>query len=287
MTDRAGTPFAIAVAPNGARRGKADHPRLPMTAEEIARDAAEALEAGAAMIHLHVRDRDGRHTLDADLYREATSAVRAAVGDRMLVQITTEAVGRFTPQEQMAVIDALRPESVSVALREILPELADEAPVARFFERTAAAGTLVQLIIYEASELTRIRRLVARGVLPDPKPPVLGVLGRYSEAGATDAELDAYLEAGIESYPWMVCAFGPREAHFAARAAMKGGDARVGFENNLWLPDGALAPSNAAIVAATAEAASRSGRALASADDLRRHWNEAGSGTAMEAAKLG
>src|SRR3546814_7478658 len=97
-------PFAIAVAPNGARRTRADPPRLPMTAAEIARDAAEAREAGAAMIHLHVRDGDGRHTLDAGLYRDATAAVRRAVGDGLVVQITTEAVGRYPPAEQMAEI---------------------------------------------------------------------------------------------------------------------------------------------------------------------------------------
>src|SRR5690606_18666219 len=111
-----------AVAPNGARRTKADHPRLPMSVDEIARDAVEALEAGAAMIHLHVRDRDGAHTLDAELYRQAMTAVRKAVGNDMVVQITTEAVGRYSAAEQIAVVDALQPESVSIALREILPE---------------------------------------------------------------------------------------------------------------------------------------------------------------------
>jgi 3-keto-5-aminohexanoate cleavage enzyme len=273
MTRDTQAPFAIAVAPNGARRSKADHPRLPMTAGEIARDAAEALEAGAAMIHLHVRDSEGRHTLDADLYREATAAVRAAVGSRMLVQVTTEAVGRYGPAEQMGVVDALHPESVSIALREILPEPAgDEAAVARFLERTSAAETLVQLIIYDASELTRIGRVAARGILPEPLPPVLAVLGRYSGAGATEAELDAYLAAGIGRFPWMLCAFGPGEARFAAEAAAHGGDARVGFENNLWLPGGALAPGNAALVVAAAAAASRSGRRLATADDLRHRW---------------
>jgi 3-keto-5-aminohexanoate cleavage enzyme len=265
-------PFAIAVAPNGARRSKADHARLPMTPAEIARDAAEALDAGAAMIHLHVRDRDGRHTLDAELYREATERVRSEVGNRLVVQITTEAVGRYAPPEQMAVVDAVRPESVSVALREILPELAEESAAAAFFERTAASGIMLQLIIYDAAELTRIKRLASRGVLPDAAPPVLAVLGRYSEAGATDGEFEAYLEAGIERFPWMLCAFGPREAHFAARAGLRGGDARVGFENNLWLPDGGLAPSNAALVAAAARETAPSGRPLAKADDLRRRW---------------
>lgn len=273
-------PFAIAVAPNGARRTKADHPRLPMSAAEIARDAAEALEAGAAMIHLHVRDREGRHTLDADLYREAVEAVRNAVGDDLVIQVTTEAVGRYEPHEQIAVIDALRPESVSIALREILPENGDERTVAALFERMERTRTLHQIIIYEAGELSRLKNLATRGVLPDGPLAVLAVLGRYFETGASDDEFDAFIAAGIENHRWMACAFGPRESEFMQRAAEAGGHARVGFENNLWLPDGTLAQSNAALVSAAATSAGI--RGLAKADDLRRLWREPAVGLGVE-----
>jgi 3-keto-5-aminohexanoate cleavage enzyme len=265
-------PFAIAVAPNGARRTKADHPRLPMTAAEIARDAADALAAGAAMIHLHVRDVAGAHTLDAALYREAVAAVRKAVGDDLVVQVTTEAVGRYTPDEQVAVIDALQPESVSIALREILPENGDERVAAALFEGMEKAGTLHQIIVYEAAELARLDALAARGVLPDGPLAMLAVLGRYTQQGATDGELEAFLSAGIVRHQWMLCAFGPRETEFMALASQAGGHARVGFENNLWLPDGSLAPDNAAIVAATVVAAGECARGVAKAADLRRLW---------------
>lgn len=264
-------PFAIAVAPNGARRGKADHPRLPMTTAEIARDAAEAKDAGAAMIHLHVRDRDGRHTLDAELYREAIRAVRAEAGD-MVVQVTTEAVGRYSPAEQIAVIDALQPESVSIALREILPEGGDEWAAASLFARMEKAGALHQIIVYDAADLARLDALSQRGVLPDGPLAVLAVLGRYSGEGAADGELDAFLAAGLERHAWMLCAFGPRETAFMGGAALAGGHARVGFENNLHLPDGSLAPDNAALVRATAAASGESARPLAGADELRRLW---------------
>ena len=88
--------------------GKKDHPALPIGPEELAATAAACLEAGAAMIHVHVRDRDGGHLLDADAYREATNAIRDAVGDRLVIQITSEAVGRYKPAEQMAVVRATR-----------------------------------------------------------------------------------------------------------------------------------------------------------------------------------
>ncbi|TKT82683.1 3-keto-5-aminohexanoate cleavage protein [Aquamicrobium sp. LC103] len=279
-----GLPFAIAVAPNGARRTRKDHPRLPMTAAEIARDAAEAREAGAAMIHLHVRDSEGRHTLDVGLYREAVKAVHGAVGGDLVVQITTEAVGIYRPEEQIAVVDALRPESVSVALREILPPESDEHEAASFFARMEESGILHQIIVYEPGELARIDELARRGVLPDGPLAVLAVLGRYTEEGATDAEFDAFMAAGIERHQWMLCAFGPRETEFMKRAAAGGGHARVGFENNLWLPDGDLAPSNASLVEAAACDIDMSHRRVATADDLRRLWRKPASASTRASA---
>ncbi len=83
-------PLIIAVAPNGARKTREDHPAIPLSAEETAREAAACCEAGAAMIHLHVRDADLRHSLDAAAYREATAAVRREAGDRLIIQMTTE-----------------------------------------------------------------------------------------------------------------------------------------------------------------------------------------------------
>ena len=84
-------PMVIA-APNGARRGKADHAALPVSIAEIAAEAALCQKAGAAVLHLHVRDTNGAHSLDAGLYRAATQAV-AETAPEMLVQITTEGRG--------------------------------------------------------------------------------------------------------------------------------------------------------------------------------------------------
>ena len=70
----------IMAAVNGARRTKADHPALPMTIPEIAADVAACVEAGAAMAHVHVRDDEGRHVLDAALYEQAMAESRRRPG---------------------------------------------------------------------------------------------------------------------------------------------------------------------------------------------------------------
>ena len=91
------TPLLVMVAPNGARRTKADHPHLPITPADIAAEAGRCRDAGATIFHLHVRDQNDAHSLDPDRYRAAIDAVRAAVGESLVIQVTTEAVGRYDP----------------------------------------------------------------------------------------------------------------------------------------------------------------------------------------------
>ena len=174
------TPVAIAVAPNGGRRTKADHPEIPLTPAELARTAAECLDAGAAMIHAHVRKADGSHLLDADAYGAAISAIRQAVGDRLVIQITSEALGVYTPEEQRAVVRAVKPEAVSLALRELVPEASEEAAFADLLHWLKRENVAPQIILYSPEEAVRLSEFQRRGLLPWDTIPVLYVLGRYT-----------------------------------------------------------------------------------------------------------
>jgi uncharacterized protein (DUF849 family) len=261
----------IMVAPNGARRSKADHPALPITVAEIARDATACAEAGAAAIHLHVRDAGGRHTLDPTLYREAIEAIRAGAGEKLIVQITTEATGRFSPAEQMACVRSVRPEAVSLALREILPSGGGEREAAAFFQWLGDAEIAPQFILYAPAEVGSLFDLVDRGVMPFKRPRMLFVLGRYAvDQQSSPAELDPFMAAlrGRDA-AWAMCAFGKRESECAFHAARLGGHVRVGFENNLDRPDGSPALSNADIVAVTAGILRKAGFGLMAAAAAR------------------
>ncbi|PSM17418.1 3-keto-5-aminohexanoate cleavage protein [Nitratireductor sp. StC3] len=267
-------PVAIAVAPNGGRRTKADHPALPLTPAELAETAFACREAGAAMIHLHVRDRQGAHLLDAQAYRHATDAVRGAVGNDLIVQVTSEALGAYTPAQQMQVVRETRPEAVSLALRELAGEPADEAEFLRFLAWLARERITPQIILYAPEEATRLAGLMRRGLVPFETVPVLFVLGRYVPGQrSTPRDLLPFLDGPADRFAhWMLCAFGPRETACVTAAALMGGHARVGFENNLQLPDGTVAADNAAIVRATARALEACGVPLASAGQLRDLW---------------
>jgi len=248
-------PMVIA-APNGARRGKAEHANLPVSIAEIAAEAALCQHAGAAVLHLHVRDTNGLHSLDAGLYRAATEAIdEAAPG--MLVQITTEAAGVFGLEAQIACVEAVRPKAVSVAWREFAPE--ENADARRFYDWAAGEGIHVQHILYSPEDIARFR---AYG-LEDQS--VLLVLGKYAGVEARADELPAYLKALGEVHDWCVCAFGKAEHAVVSAAIAAGGHARVGFENNLWRQDGSLAAGTHELVAQIKDD-------VMSADEARTLW---------------
>jgi len=262
------SPVVICVAPNGARRGKADHSRLPMTAAELADEAAQLVEAGAHALHLHVRDAQGGHSLDPKLYREALAAIHARVGNRLVVQVTTESAGRYRVEEQIAVVRDLVPRFMSMAIRELIPDASHESGAADFLAWAAQQRIGIQFILYDAMDVGTLVRLHSRGLISFNHPHGLFVLGRYSESGLSDPrDLLPFVATWPVDWPWTVCAFGRTEPLCLAAAVALGGHVRVGFENNLWAPDGAPARDNAAAVINVRRMVECTGRRLATHDE--------------------
>jgi uncharacterized protein (DUF849 family) len=261
----------VMAAPNGARRTPADHPALPVTADELADCAASLLEAGVSVLHLHVRDNEGQHTLASDVYRAAIRGISRRAGNALILQVTTEAVGRYTREEQMSLVRELRPEAVSLALRELCPDDGAEPIAAPFFAWLVAERIWPQYILYSVEDVQRFERMRRRGVFAAEHPSCLLVLGRYAEQQAGDpGDLPMLLSSlDHESVPWSVCCFGPREQQAMLAALAKGGHVRIGFENNLLLSDGSRAADNAALIAQFIAAAEASPRRPAVADEVR------------------
>ena len=218
-----------------------------------------------------VRDAEGRHSLDPRHYARAIDAIRARVGDRLVIQATSESGGVYGPREQLDAMRALEPESVSLAVREAIGRTEDEAAAAEFLAWAGRQGVAVQYILYDRQDVARYSDLAARGVIPGERHWLLFVLGSYAQGrDAEPRDLLGFLTADWPGEtPWMVCAFGPGEAASALTAAGLAGQVRVGFENNLQLPDGTPAPDNAALVANVAAGARALGRPPADADALR------------------
>lgn len=249
--------YELTVAPNGARKTKADHPALPMTTEELAICARDCQIAGAGAIHLHVRDRQGAHSLDAGRYRDAISAIQD-LAPGMGVQITTESAGLFDVDAQYECVRALRPASASISVREMAR---DEDVAARVYALAHEANTRVQHILYDASCLTRFRDWRARGIIRATQDDVLFVLGQYvPPVPARPTDLDLFLsELSEETVNWTVCAFGQAEQASLLWAIHRGGNARVGFENNMVSTTGNVHSNNSAAVQSLVTAANSLG----------------------------
>ncbi len=249
--------YQLTVAPNGARRTRADHPALPMTADELAQTARACQIAGATGIHLHVRDGAGVHSLDPGRYREAIAAITERAPG-MRIQITTEAAGLYDVDTQLACLDQLRPAAASVSVREMAR---DPALAAQLYALADEASTQVQHILYDPSCVAQYQDWRAKGVIRPSQDDVIFVLGQYAPpVAAKPSDLSPFLTA-LDPAPgsWTTCAFGRTEIACLLATIERGGHVRIGFENNLVTAAGKVLPDNAASVRALVAAASAQG----------------------------
>lgn len=247
----------ISVAPNGARKTKKDHPNIPIAPLELAKEAKACAEAGAALFHLHVRNEEDGHSLDVGRYQAALDAIKNEIGDNLILQVTTESCNIYTPSEQIAMVKALKPEAISVAIRELIPDSSYLQQGKEFLAWVYEQKIIPQFILYSPEEIQYFSELREQGVIPAGNKYFLFVLGKkhgpdVQSSYATPNDVAVYVEAK-EGYlqpedSWGICAFGAYENACMMEALRLGGHARIGFENNLVLENGSQAENNAALV---------------------------------------
>ncbi|MGF1769856.1 3-keto-5-aminohexanoate cleavage protein [Enterovibrio makurazakiensis] len=264
----------IIVAPNGARRGKDEHGQLPLSIDEMGVCLTQCADAGVAMAHVHVRDAQGKHSLDVGLNREWLTEIRARFDSRLVIQQTTEAVGLYQPDEQIALVRGTEPEAVSLALRELRPNASFEKDASRFFFELAERKIYVQYILYDAADLSLYFQMLNDNILPNVGHHLLLVLGKYkkgmlsSPRDLLDFDIKRLSNMGIS---WAICAFGRHEHQCLTAAMSLGGDVRVGFENNLINLRGHHAENNAELVQQISVLSQNMGLYINSVEDLRKN----------------
>ena len=237
----------IMAAPNGARKTKADHATLPVSINDTVSEAALCHAAGASALHAHVRGSQDEHLLDVGLYRELLQEMATRVPD-MLVQVTSEAVGIYTSAQQVECIKALNPQMASMALREISSDFTEPEYTRQFFAWCLQNDVHIQHIVYSAEELQKFLDYRDAGIIPASHRCILFVLGRYrADFQSQVDDLTPFLQHDLDALDWFVCAFGHQEQQ-SARV-----HPRIGFENNLYLPNGELAENTAELVSSLVE----------------------------------
>ncbi len=242
------------IAPNGARRNQKHHPNIPLTDDALVDAVIECQLAGADGAHLHIRDDNGSHLLDADRYQTLLERLKQAVPD-MYLQITSESAGVYETQQQQALMYSLQPRYVSVAVREMVRKPEDWPQATTFYAWAQNNNIQIQHILYSPLELTSFLSAVRSGNIPGDRHLLQFVLGSYdgtliSDPSQVAAFTDLLQSAPVElKFDWMLCAFGKEETACLLETIKQGGKARIGFENSLWNADGSMANSNAERIA--------------------------------------
>ena len=268
-------PYIIMSAPNGARRQKTDHPELPLTPQEMAICAEEILSAGASILHLHVRDDNGGHSLDVDRYKTSIKAVKDIVGSRLIIQATTESVGIYTREQQIDMVRKLKPEAVSLALRELCPSEEHLSEFSEFIKWLKAEHIFPQYILYDDADFTRFEIYRKKGVFQCDDPFSLLVLGSYQgKSEENDKAIKLLKENSLNAtFPWAVCGFAKNEKECVSHSVLNNGHIRVGFENNIWRDNKTKLENNAEMIHFSAKVAGEHNRPLATSFDVRNKFN--------------
>ncbi len=267
-------PMVITAAMVGAETTREQTPHLPITAEEIAEDAAKCREAGAAMVHLHVRTADGKPSQDAELFRAAIRAIRQRT-DILIQTSTGGAVGMGVDERcgPLTLTGADRPDMATLTTGTVNfgeDVFWNPRPLVRdIARRIRALGMRPEIECFDAGMIDEARYLAKEGLidLPAHFDFVLGVPGTLA---ARPEALDFMIASLPEESTWTVAAMGRHQLPFVELAAERGGNSRVGLEDNIYVSKGVLAKGNWELVAEAARRAKAKGRTLATPQEARK-----------------
>ncbi len=263
----------ITAAICGAEVTKEQNPAVPYTVEEIVREAKSAVDAGAAIVHLHVRYDDGTPTQSRDRFQECEEAILKECPNVILIPSTGGAVG-MTPDERLQSTDTTPlPEMATLdcGTCNFGDEIFDNTmPTMRAFgKRMMERGIKPEYECFEMGHLDTIINMARKGQAPGAPMQFNFVLG---VPGCTPATVDnlCWLVKNIPAgSTWTATGIGRDAFQLAAPAIVMGGNVRVGFEDNLYLERGVLAKSNGELVDKVVRMAKLLGREVANSDEAR------------------
>lgn len=264
-------------------------PHLPVTPEQIARQALDAAAAGAAIVHLHVRDPEtAKGSMRLDLYKELVERIRAENTD-VLLNLTTGEGGRFipsdddpkvaaagstlcVPEKRVAHVEDLRPDICTLDFNTMWSGQASVINAPRNLEimagRIYEAGVTPEIEIFDSGDLHMVKDFVARGVLKTPLM-VQMVLGVRFGAVANPATMSYLVSQLPEGTQWAAFGIGRMAFPMLAQAWLLGGHVRIGMEDTAHIARGQHCESNAQLVSKAARIITDLGGALATPDEAR------------------
>ena len=258
----------IACAVTGSADTPGKNPAVPVTPAQIAQSAIDAAKAGAAIVHIHVRDpQTTKPSMDVAHYREVVQRIRDS-GTDVIINLTTGPGARFSPgaeeplkvgpgtnlktaAERVQHVVELKPEICSLDMGSMnmgqyvfvnTPSILENMAMA-----IKEAGIVPELEVFETGHLLLAKRMIETGHIKGPGMFQICLGISWGQPATTEAM--TYMRNLLpKDSPWFAFGISLHQFPMAAQAVLLGGHIRVGLEDNIYLGRGQLAPSNAALV---------------------------------------
>ena len=263
----------ITCAITGSRITRELTPYIPITPNEIINSAIEAHEAGAAIVHIHVRDQQTcLGTQDVSLFRAVSEGIRARC--KVIQCLTTSGIpGRNLSENERLAPLILKPEMASVDLGSInfgkLPYVVTEDFIERELKEMQDRGVKPELEIFDLGMIETCQRMIKQNLIR--KPYYFGlILGTPSGTPANAKALHTMLDFLPQDSIWFATGIGRHSLPVATLSIILGGHPRVGLEDSIYYSAGVLAKSNAELVIRVVKIAKEMGREVATADEARK-----------------
>lgn len=253
----------ITCAITGGKTDPRSTPYLPITPEQIAQSSIEAAEAGASIVHIHVRDpKNGKPSMDKDLYQKTVDLIRNKNED-LIINLTTGPGAVYKPISndnsglvdagtRVKHIDSIRPNICSLDFNTMMQDdggvRINSIPViAEMLLKIQSYGTLPEFEIFDSGDLRIAKKIIADGLVT--RTPVWQIVTgvKYGWESSFDT-IDYALKNLPENSTWCALGVGKMSLPIAEYCHQKGGHVRVGMEDNIYLEKGVLAKSNAQLV---------------------------------------
>jgi uncharacterized protein (DUF849 family) len=276
-------PVIITCAISGALAGRAQCPAIPYTPQEYAAEARRIVDEGGAMIHIHARRPDGTPSYEVEDFRAITDAIHAELGgDDVIVNYSTGTVG-VPVAKRIAYLRELRPDVAALNMgsmnyakysrsrkafvfQTVFVNPFDE--IVELLEAMNELGIRPEHECFDVGHVGSLAPLIDMGVLAPPLhiDCVMGVTGGIPPTARNLAAMVDNVPAGAH---WGVIGISRVQWMLVAAALTLGGSVRVGLEDNLYLPDGAMARSNGELVARARRMTEDAGRRVATVAEAR------------------
>ena len=275
-------PVVITCSISGAIANREQCPAIPYTPEEYAAEARRIVDEGGVMIHIHARKVDGTPSYEIEDFQAITDAIRAEVGDAVIVNFSTGTIG-VPVEKRIAYLRACRPEVAALnmgsmnyakysrARKQFVFNMVFANPFDEIIELLEAMNELgikPEHECFDVGHVGSLAPLLDMGVLHQPLHVdcVMGVVGGIPPSAANLAAMVANIPSGSH---WGVIGISRDQWMLVGAALSLGGSIRVGLEDNLYLPDGQMASSNGELIAKARQMTEDVGRRPASVQQAR------------------